>query len=172
MRQSAGVEAMLGKRGIRILCSGVTGSCEPSDVDRGSHTQVYWKTTSSPNYRFFPKPYFPFGLSFSVFLFCYWGISITHIVLLGQIPIHSFNTSRSFKTSYEKGVLGFPSLRNIKHCMCILKSCVLCVYVSMSSCMPCYTCGSHRNFDIGYYLSYPLRYSVFFVLHCCVSLGN
>lgn len=29
MRQGAGVEPMLGKRGIGILCSGVSGSCEP-----------------------------------------------------------------------------------------------------------------------------------------------
>lgn len=43
MRQSAGVEAMLGKRGILIFCSGVTGSCEPSDVDRGSHTKFSGK---------------------------------------------------------------------------------------------------------------------------------
>lgn len=97
MRQGAGVESMLGKRGIGILCSGVSGSCEPSDVDASSHTQVFWKTTSSPNYKFFPKPYFPFWFSFSVFLFCYWEIPITHIVVLGQIPTHSFNTSRFLK---------------------------------------------------------------------------
>lgn len=41
MRQGAGAEPLLGKRGIGILCSGVSGSCEPSDVDASSHTQVF-----------------------------------------------------------------------------------------------------------------------------------